>query len=109
MHVSLCEAIERDPVIAELVELGKRKDLEIIIKPFRSRAKGILKGNKIGIREGMNIEKMKYTLAHEIAHIYLHNDKGDTIFSEKYSEYEEQADRAAVMILDLLEMKKALN
>ena len=66
MHVSLCEAIERDPVIAELVELGKRKDLEIIIKPFRSRAKGLLKGNKIGIREGMNIEEMKYTLAHNL-------------------------------------------
>lgn len=107
--MSLCEAVEKDAVIAELVELGRRKDLKIIIKPFRSRAKGLLKGNKIGIREGMSIEEMKYTLAHEIAHIYLHSDKGNTIFSEKYNEYEEQADRAAVMLLDLLEKKKALN
>ena len=107
--MSLCEVVEKDSVIAELVDLGKRKDLEIIIKPFKSRARGLMVGKTIAIRKGLSIEEMRYTLAHEMAHAYLHSDKGNTIFSEKHSEYEEQADRAAMMLLDLLDKKKALN
>lgn len=107
--MSLCEVVEKDSVIAELVDLGKRKDLEIIIKPFKSRARGLMVGKTIAIRKGLSIEEMRYTLAHEMAHAYLHSDKGNTIFSEKHSEYEEQADRAAMMLLDLLEKKKAIN
>jgi len=63
---------------------------------------GRLKGERIGIREGMTEQETAYTLAHEIAHAYLHCDKGDTICSPNHAEYEEQADRAANMILDLL-------
>lgn len=107
--MSLCEAVEKDSVIAELVELGRRKDLEIIVKSFKSRARGLMVGKTIAIRKGLSIEEMRYTLAHEMAHAYLHSDKGNTIFSEKHSEYEEQADRAARMLLELLEMRKALN
>lgn len=107
--MSLCEAVEKDSVIAELVELGSRKGLEIILMPFKNRTRGLMVGKTIAIRKGLSIEEMRYTLAHEMAHAYLHSDKGNTIFSEKHSEYEEQADRAAMMLLDLLEKKKALN
>ena len=93
--MSLCEAIEKDEVIAELVELGKRKGFEIILMPFKSRAKGLLVEKKIAIRKGLSVEDVRYTLAHELAHAFLHNDKGNTIISEKHREYEEQADRGA--------------
>ena len=65
---------------------------------------GTLVGNRIFLSNNMNKEKELYTLAHEIAHGYLHKDKGNTIKSPKHAEYEEQADRAANMILDLLSM-----
>ena len=107
--MSLCEAIEKDEVIAELVELGKRKGFEIILMPFKGGLKGLLVGKKIAIRKGLSVEDVRYTLAHELAHAFLHNDKGDTIFSEKHREYEEQADRAAKMLLEVLEMVKAHN
>ena len=107
--MSLCEVVEKDSVIAELVELGSRKGLEIILMPFESNLRGLLCGEVIAIRKGLSIQDMRYTLAHEMAHAYLHSDKGNTIFSEKHSEYEEQADRVAMMLLDLLEKKKAIN
>ncbi len=87
--MSLCEVVEKDSVIAELVELGSRKGLEIILMPFESDSRGLLCGKTIAIRKGLSIEEMRYTLAHEMAHAYLHSDKGNTIFSEKHSEYEE--------------------
>ena len=49
----------------------------------------------------MGEDRIVYTLAHEIAHGYLHKDTGNTVDSPKHAEYEEQADRAAHMILDL--------
>lgn len=107
--MSLCEVVEKDSVIAELVELGSRKGLEIILMLFESDSRGFLCGETIAIRKGLSIQDMRYTLAHEMAHAYLHSDKGNTIFSEKHSEYEEQADRVAMMLLDLLEKKKAIN
>lgn len=55
---------------------------------------GRLKGDRLALCFGMDIDKMTYTLAHELAHHFLHYDKGNTIDSEKHDEYEEQADRA---------------
>ncbi len=49
----------------------------------------------------MTIDRINYNLAHELAHVYLHYDKGDTIRSERHADYEEQADRAAKMLLEL--------
>jgi Zn-dependent peptidase ImmA (M78 family) len=65
-----------------------------------------MKGDRIGIRQSLpTIEDINYILAHEIAHVYLHYDKGDTITSDRHDEYEEQADRAAKMLLDMLGME----
>lgn len=63
---------------------------------------GRLKGNRIALRQGMNNELALHVLAHEIAHAFLHYDKGNTITSEKHAEYEEQAERCAELIIELL-------
>lgn len=47
----------------------------------------------------MTEEEYIETLAHELAHHFLHYEKGDTISSDKHAEYEEQADRADNMLL----------
>lgn len=65
---------------------------------------GMLRGNRIGLCNNMEEEKQAFILAHEIAHGYLHKDKGDTRKSSRHKEYEEQANRTAELILDLLSM-----
>ena len=67
---------------------------------------GYLLDNRIFVNNNKQVkeDRILYTLAHEIAHGYLHKDKGNTIKSPKHAEYEEQVDRGANMILDLLAM-----
>lgn len=86
------------------MEFAKAIGFQIKFIPFRSSADGLLKGNRIGLAERLkaDAEKQDYILAHELAHAYLHRDKGDTINSPFHHEYEEQADRAAELVLDLL-------
>lgn len=57
---------------------------------------------RIAIRSKMNFDEYIFNLAHEIAHLYLHFDKGNIIQGPKNNEYEEQADRAANMLIDML-------
>ena len=59
----------------------------------------MVRGNRVGIRAGMSIDDINYSVAHELAHCFLHFDKGDTINAENHDEYEEQADRAAQLLL----------
>jgi len=91
----------KDPIINKLIKLANKKNVKVRLLPFKAY-RGRLKGNRIGINSNLNIEDLRYTLAHEIAHLYLHIDKGNTITSPKHEEYEEQANRAAEMLLDLL-------
>ena len=67
---------------------------------------GYLFDNRILVNNNKQVgeDRILYTLAHELAHGYLHKGKGNTIKSPKHEEYEEQADRAAELILDLLSM-----
>ena len=59
------------------------------------------------IRENMKQDKTVMVMLHELAHIYLHYDKGN-IIKQYNEEYEKQADRAAAMAFDLLHIVFAL-
>lgn len=87
---------------AKLMHLATSKGCIVKFLPFQAY-NGRLHKNKIGLRQSMKtIEEINYVLAHEIAHAYLHFDKGDTINSDMNALFEEQADRAAKMLLDIL-------
>ena len=89
-------------IFVKLLHLATTNGLTIRFVPFKG-SNGRLKGDRIGLRQDLpTIEEINYSLAHEIAHSYLHYDKGDTINSELHEQYEEQADRGAKMLLDLL-------
>ena len=95
----------------ELLQFAENVGARVTFHDFESSAKGLMMGNgdgtfKIGIRKGLSESEATYTLAHELAHIYLHIDKGNTIESPYHAEYEEQADRAAKMLLDFMKMKE---
>jgi len=93
--------IDNGLVFQNLVELAKEKDCKILFADFQG-CYGRIKGNRIGIRAGMSIDEINYNLAHELAHIFLHYDKGDTIHSPEHKAYEEQADRAAKLLLQAI-------
>lgn len=95
----------------ELLQFAEIVGARVTFHDFESSAKGLMMGNgdgtfKIGIRKGLSESEATYTLAHELAHIYLHIDKGNTIESPYHAEYEEQADRAAKMLLDFMKMRE---
>lgn len=93
----------KDLVIIKLIRLANKKNIRVKLVDLKAH-KGLLKGNRLCIDSKLNIKDLRYTLAHELAHAYLHVDKGDTINSLLNKEYEEQANRAANLIIDLLEL-----
>ncbi|WP_294395286.1 ImmA/IrrE family metallo-endopeptidase [uncultured Clostridium sp.] len=93
--------------LEKLKRLAEVKGFDVSIIDFNIEKEcGWLLNNHIYVNNNQNVgeDRIVYTLAHEIAHGYLHKDKGNTVDSPKHAEYEEQADRAAHMILDLLSM-----
>ena len=88
--------MDQGKVFERLLRLADARDLNVRLLPFRA-SEGRLKGNRIGIVRDLTIDRINYKLAHA----YLHYDKGDTIHSERHADYEEQADRAAEMLLEL--------
>lgn len=90
--------------IESLMHIAEKQGIRVRFVPFHASS-GIGKiANevRIGIRMDMSFDEYVYNIAHELAHFFLHYDKGDTITCEKHAEYEEQADRAAKMLLAAL-------
>lgn len=94
--------MDNGKVFEELIKICRAKDILVLFAPFKADY-GMVRKERIGIANDMNLENINKTLAHEIAHTYLHYDKGN-IVENKNSNYEEQADRAAVMLLDTIQI-----
>lgn len=95
---------DKGEVFAALMHLAVSRGIIVRFAPLQF-CDGRLKGNKLAIRQSLTIDEINCNLAHEIAHVYLHYDK-DTINTKRHNEYEEQADRAAKMLLDILRMEE---
>lgn len=98
--------MDKGIIFCKLAHLAEEKGITIRLVPL-NLYDGRIKGDIICIRQGLKtIDEYNYNLAHEIAHAYLHYDKGNILpdmkNKELYKQYEEQADRAARMILDVL-------
>ena len=83
----------------QLMKLAADNQIRVLFCELPS-SDGRLCGQRIALRAGMDLEETNRILAHELAHFYLHRDKGDTIGSCTHGSYEEQADRAAALLLD---------
>lgn len=86
-------------IFERLIHLSRKKGMQVKFVPFKTFY-GRVKGDRIGIANDLHIDEINYNLAHELAHTYLHYDKGNIV--ENDGSYEEQADRAAHMIIDAL-------
>lgn len=98
--------MDNGEVFMKLMYLATQNQIAVKFVPFTvsyARLKGNPQGMRMGISQNLQtIEEVNYNLAHELAHAYLHYDKGDTINSGMHEQYEEQADRAAKMLLDAI-------
>ena len=92
-----------------LMHLACAEDVSVLFSALKysdGRYKGMVgEPDRLAIRNDMTYQEYVYILAHELAHHFLHYDKGNMMESDKRSEYEEQADRAAKMLLKALETR----
>lgn len=84
-----------------LMKVAEDNGIEVDSFPFKC-CDSKLYNNHIGIRTEMPIEKVTYELAWELSHAFIHHDNGDMIRSPLSKDYNEQATRAAEMIIKAL-------
>ena len=94
--------MENGKVFEKLIKICRNKGMMVLFAPLKANY-GMVYKKRIGIANDMDLENINKTLAHEIAHTYLHYDKGN-IVEERDSSYEEQADRAANMLLETIQI-----
>lgn len=98
---------EKADIFVKLIHLVEKLRGEVYFVTFKSKSEGMmisdnLRNLRIGIRSEMDFDRYIYNIAYELAHYFLHFDKGDVITSSRHKEYEEQADRGAKMLLTAL-------
>lgn len=92
-----------DPIVIfrTLLNVAEERGISIESYSFKS-CKSMLKGDIIGIRDGLTLREIDYEIAWELAHSFIHYDGGDMIRSPLAKEYNAQAKRAAEMIIVML-------
>ena len=91
-------------IFEKLIHLAVSKGIIVRFAPLQASYARI-KGNRIALNQNLDtIDDFNYNLAHELAHYFLHYDKGDILKADNDQGYEEQADRAAKMLLEVLAM-----
>lgn len=101
-----------DPILIfrTLLRVAEERGISVRSFPFEV-SNSVLKGNSIGIRDGLTLREIDYELAWELAHSFIHYDGGDMIKSPLSKDYNSQATRAAGMIIltlnTLIKQKKA--
>ena len=92
-----------DPILIfrTLLHVAEDRGLDVRSYPFMCN-RSILKGDMIGIQDGLTLREIDYELAWELAHSFIHYDGGDMIRSPLSKDYNEQATRAAGMIILML-------
>ena len=88
------------------MKVAEEKKIEVKSLPFKS-IKSALQGERIGIRTELTVEEAAYELAWELSHAFIHYDGGNMVESPLSKDYNEQADRAARMIIAILNQKAA--
>lgn len=87
-----------------LLKVAEDRGIKVDSFPFGT-VDSMLKDNHIGIRTQVTVEKACYELAWELSHAFIHYQKGDLIKSPLSKDYNEQATRAAEMIMKILNVK----
>lgn len=93
-------------ILHTLLDMAEKMDIHVRVVNFKSM-RSMLKDDHIGIRNALPFNEIVYELAYEIAHYMIHYNNGDMIKSPLMEEYNAQAERAAVMLIEAMNIKVA--
>lgn len=91
-------------IFKNLLALAEEQHIVLKLKDLKGYA-SILKGDRIAVRKNQLFEKVVYEVAYELAHYFIHYNQGDLINSPLAKDYNEQAERAAFMMIRMLDIK----
>lgn len=91
-------------VLEILLQVAREIGISVSSYPFK-QYDSTLHNNVIGIGTNLTVEKACYELAYELSHVFIHYDGGNLIKSPLSKEYTMQAERAANMIIKMLNVK----
>lgn len=91
-------------VFKNLLALADEQGITLKLQDLR-KFDSILCGKNVAIRKQQLFEKVVYEAAYELAHYFIHHDQGDMIKSPLQKDYDAQAERAAFMMIRMLDIK----
>ena len=91
-------------VFKNLLALADEQGITLKLQDFKSFS-SILHGKCIGIRKQQLFEKVVYEAAYGLAHYFIHYNQGNLVKSPLQKDYNEQAERAAFMMIRMLDIK----
>ena len=91
-------------VFRNLMAFADVNGIQIKMKPLQYH-ESMLMNNRIAVRENQSFEKVTYEIAYELAYYCIHHKDGNLINSPLEKEYNGQAERAAVMMIHMLDVK----
>ncbi len=86
-----------------LTQIAEQNNMKIRSYDFKA-SPSYLKGNRIGMKSNMTLEEVDYELAYILAHFFIHKGEGDLIHNPDYKIYNARAERAADMIIKMLDL-----
>lgn len=94
-------------ILKNLLALAERENMKIEAKDLEGYT-SMLYRNRIALRRNLAFEKAVYEIAYELAHYFIHYDQGNMIDSPLAKDYNQQAERAASMMIRMLDIKKSI-
>lgn len=91
-------------VFKNLLALAEEQGITLKLQDLR-KFDSILCGKNVAIRKQQLFEKVVYEAAYELAHYFIHYNQGNLIKSSLQKDYNEQAERAAAMMIKILDIK----
>lgn len=91
-------------VFKNLLALAEEQGITLKLQDINGYA-SILKRDRIAIHRNQMFEKVVYEAAYELAHYFIHYDQGNMVESPLEKDYNKQAERATVMLIQLLDIK----
>lgn len=91
-------------VFKNLLALAEEQGITLKLQDLRE-FDSVLYRKNVAIRKQQLFEKVVYETAYELAHYFIHYDQGNLVKSPLQKDYNEQAERAAVMMIRMLDIK----
>lgn len=89
-------------VLRVLLKMADEKDIRVASYPFQ-KVNSAICDRTIGVKNGLDLERICYEIAWELSHMFIHYDSGNIIKSPLAKDYNDQASRAATMLIKAID------